>query len=219
MHFRRVRESRHRRTWGQRGAVGVVANQCRLFKKYAVAWSGRSDLHTLIKLEAVGKALGLAGTRLFSGFYVNELTMRLTTRHDPNPDLFMVYEQTLLSLAASGATIEPILRRFEKNLLDACGYGLQLTTDATTGDEIDPSQRYHYALERGPLRLRDEIDGIAVSGHTLIALANNGDLAPLQLSEAKKLMRFVLHHYIGDRPLASRSLFRSTSSATHLTEQ
>lgn len=208
------------------GRVGVVARggargrkrggeSMQAFQKYAIAWSGRSDLHTLTKLEAVGKGLQLTGNQLFSGFYVNELTMRLTTRHDPNPDLFVVYEQTLLSLARPAASIEPILRRFEKNLLDACGYGLQLTTDATTGEDIDPTQNYHYALEHGPLRTRGDIRGVAVSGHTLIALAHNKDLLPGQLNEAKRLMRFVLHHYIGDRPLASRSLFRSSSGVAH----
>ncbi len=211
------------------GRVGIVARgaargrrrggeSMQAFQKYAAAWSGRSDLHTLTKLEAVGKALSLSGLRLFSGFYVNELTMRLTTRHDPSPDLFKVYEHALLSLSVSEAAIEPILRRFEKDLLEACGYGLQLSVDATTGEEIDPSGRYHYVLEHGPMRLTDEAAGIDIGGATLIGLANNTDLIPLQLSEAKKLMRFVLHHYIGDRPLASRSLFRSTSAATHAAE-
>jgi DNA repair protein RecO (recombination protein O) len=206
----------------EHGRVGLVARgaargrkrggeSMQAFQKYAVAWSGRSDLHTLTKLEPAGRSLVLAGDRLFSGFYVNELTMRLTTRHDPNPDLFFVYEQTLLSLAASSAAIEPVLRRFEKNLLDACGYGLQLTVDATTGEDIDPAQDYRYALEQGPLRAHGENQGIAVSGHTLLALARNEELLPMQLNEAKRLMRFVLHHYIGDRPLASRSLFRGSS--------
>ena len=204
------------------GRVGIVARgaargrrrggeSMQAFQKYAVAWSGRSDLHTLTKLEPVGKPLGLAGVRLYSGFYVNELTMRLTTRHDPNPILFAAYEQALQSLAASGATIEPVLRRFEKNLLDACGYGLQLTIDGNNGEAVDPAESYHYVLEHGPMRLNDKFAGVAVSGHTLIALANNSDLTPAQLSEAKKLMRFVLPFYIGERPLASRSLFRAIS--------
>ena len=50
---------------------------------------------------------------------------------------------------------------------------------------------------------------VTVSGKTLLALAANRELDGPQLQQAKKLMRFVLHHYIGDRPLASRSLFRS----------
>ncbi len=203
------------------GRIGVVARgaargrkrggeSMQAFQKYTIAWSGRSDLHTLNKLEAHGANLKLVGDRLFSGFYVNELIMRLTTRHDPNPDLFTVYEQTLLALAKPGVAIEPILRRFEKNLLDACGYGLQLTTDSVTGEEIDPSRDYHYAVEHGPMSTKDEIYGIAVSGRTLLALARDQEFLPPELQEAKKLMRFVLQHYIGDRPLGSRALFRNS---------
>ena len=212
----------------EHGRVGVVARgaargrkrggeSMQAFQKYAISWSGRSDLQTLTKLESQGRSLRLVGDRLFSGFYVNELTMRLTTRHDPNPELFIVYEQTLESLAQPSVGIERVLRRFEKNLLDACGYGLQLNTDAATGAEIDPSQNYHYAVEHGPLSAHDGVYGLTVSGQTLRALATDQDLPAAQLHEAKRLMRFVLHHYIGDRPLASRSLFRNSSEIARST--
>mgnify|MGYP001377709063 CR=1 FL=1 len=207
------------------GRVGVVARgaarsrnnlrgRVQSFQKYIIAWSGRSELHTLIKLEAMEEPLRLAGEKLFSGFYVNELIMRLTTRHDPNPEVFLAYEQTIRSLAEAMVATETTLRRFEKNLLDACGYGLQLGTEAISGDAIDPQQSYHYVFERGPTPANDAVSGILVSGQTLLALANDNELSELERTEAKKLMRYILHHYIGKRPLASRTLFRRASSPT-----
>lgn len=207
------------------GRVGIVArgaartrnsgrDPVQSFQKYVIAWSGRSDLHTLIKLEAIDEPLRLAGDKLLSAFYVNELIMRLTARHDPNPEIFLVYEQAVKSLAKSLMATETTLRRFEKHLLDACGYGLQLGTEAISGEEIDPKESYHYVFERGPMRARDGASGLAVSGQTLLALANDQELLDLERNEAKKLMRYVLHHYIGERPLASRTLFRRTSSPT-----
>ncbi len=205
------------------GRVGVIARGAarsrkrgggaiQAFHKYKLSWSGRSELHTLTKLEPVGRALNLTGDRLFSGFYVNELIMRVTGRHDPNPDLFAIYEQTLLSLAESVPSVEPILRRFEKRLLDTCGYGLQLTTAASSGEDIDPSRTYCYVVEQGPMPAEDGNHGVVVSGGSLLALAGGRDFQPSQLVEAKKLMRFVLRHYLGDRPLASRALFRNPSN-------
>jgi DNA repair protein RecO (recombination protein O) len=206
------------------GRVGVVArgairprkrggDAIQAFHQYKMSWSGRAELHTLTGLEPVGGALNLVGERLFSGFYVNELVMRLTGRHDPNAGLFAIYEQTLTSLARPAAAIEPILRRFEKVLLETCGYGLELVKEVGSGAEIDPSRTYYYVVERGPMPTADGEHGISVSGRTLLALAGSREFRAPQLHEAKQLMRFVLRHYIGDRPLASRALFRSPTNA------
>jgi DNA repair protein RecO (recombination protein O) len=43
---------------------------------------------------------GLAGAALFSGFYLNELLMRLLPRSDPHPVLFDAYAHTLFVLGA-----------------------------------------------------------------------------------------------------------------------
>ncbi|MFT4581776.1 MAG: DNA repair protein RecO (recombination protein O) [Gammaproteobacteria bacterium] len=209
------------------GRVGVIARGgargrkrgggiLQAFQQYQVSWSGRSELRTLVKCESVGPTLQLAGERLFSGFYVNELTMRMTTRQDPNPELYSIYERTLSALATTVEGIEPILRRFEKSLLDACGYGLQLHCEGENGTAIDPDKTYQYAIEQGPTLNGDGEYGVRVAGKTLLALSRMGEFQSTELHEAKKLMRYVLQHYIGDRPLASRTLFRKTPTKHQL---
>jgi len=200
------------------GRVGVVARgaarrrkrggvNMQPFQQYQISWFGRSELLTLIKLEPQGRVLPLAGERLFSGFYVNELLTRVTTRHDPNPELYAVYDRTLSELAAPSGPIEPLLRNYEKSLLDACGYGMQLLEEGSSGEQIDPAERYRYLVEQGPLL--SGTDGLEVSGATLLALAGVREYRVAELADAKRLMRFVLQHYIGDRPLSSRSLFKT----------
>lgn len=200
------------------GRVGVVARGAarrrkrgnvtmQPFQQYQASWSGRSELLTLIKLEPHGRVLPLAGERLFSGFYVNELLMRVTTRHDPNPELYAVYDRTLSELAASSGPIEPLLRNYEKSLLDACGYGMQLLEESSTGARIEAAEQYRYIVEHGPVL--SSTDGFEVSGATLLALAGMREYRAAELAEAKRLMRIVLQHYIGDRPLSSRSLFKT----------
>jgi DNA repair protein RecO (recombination protein O) len=207
----------------EHGRVGIIArgamrarkrggDPMQAFQPYKLAWSGRAELRSLVKIEPAGRALQLTGERLFSGFYVNELTMRMTTRQDPNPDLYLIYERTLQALALPTTGIEPVLRLFERTLLDACGYGLQLLYDANSGNEIEPDCHYRYLVDEGPVIANDDEHGLIVSGQTLLAIAGRSEFDSRAQMESKKLMRFVLQHYIGTRPLASRSLFRKSES-------
>ncbi|MEM8548122.1 MAG: DNA repair protein RecO, partial [Pseudomonadota bacterium] len=66
------------------------------FRPLLLSWTGRRELVTLTDVErAPGAVLELTGDALLSGFYVNELVLRLTHRFDPQPELFAVYSETL----------------------------------------------------------------------------------------------------------------------------
>src|SRR6185295_18113641 len=97
-------------------------------------------------------ALMLPPARVMSGWYANELLLRLLGRHDPHRAAFMHYA-TLLGELAADADEAHALRIFEKRLLDALGYGLALTHDALTGEPVAPDWHYAYRLERGPERV------------------------------------------------------------------
>ena len=60
---------------------------------------GSSEVQTLRGAEWAGGAAMLTGAALFSGFYLNELLMKLLARHDPHTVLFDVYAATLPALA------------------------------------------------------------------------------------------------------------------------
>ncbi len=55
-----------------------------------------------------------------SGFYLNELLLKLTERCDPHPEIFLSYASCVDALCA-GEGEEPALRRFEKRLLERFG--------------------------------------------------------------------------------------------------
>lgn len=178
------------------------------FRPLLLSWSGGGEVQTLIGAEPDGLAWPLAGRGLLSGFYVNELVMRLLQRHDPHPALYPAYLAVLKGLAQAGRE-EPTLRVFEKRLLDALGYGLVLERESGSGRPIEFSGQYRYLPEQGPVPadLADGL-GIAVSGATLLALAGERLDAPDCLRQAKRLMRQALGPYLGDKPLKSRSLFQ-----------
>jgi DNA repair protein RecO (recombination protein O) len=208
------------------GRVGLIAKGARRpssrlrgvlkpFQGLLLSFSGRGDLMLLTAAEPDGIAPPLSGEALYCGFYLNELLMRLLHRHDPHESLYDRYRIALASLASGGSS-ESILRVFEKHLLGEIGYGLVLQRD-TQQDALDPDGYYDYVADRGPVpirhpELRGRLEGVRVSGATLIALADERLEGTTVLREAKMLMRELLAVRLGDRPLHSRRLFQATPS-------
>jgi DNA repair protein RecO (recombination protein O) len=178
------------------------------FRPLLVGLAGRGEIRTLTQVEAEGRAFELFGRLLYCGFYLNELLMRLVGRHDPHPDLFGHYLQTLGSLAA-GEAMDASLREFEVQLLTALGYALSLTHDSESGEPVEAEVVYQYILEQGPVGVAGPADArrLRVHGRTLLSLHNRSAMDQAALAEARGLMRGVLAFYLGDKPLKSRELF------------
>ena len=202
------------------GRVGILAKGARRpksrsrgmlqpFRPLLLSWSARRELATLTGAEPSGYLSRLTGRDLFNALYMNELLMRLMHRHDPHPELFESYGFALGCLAA-GESTESVLRIFEKHLLEAIGYGLVLDCEVDTGVPVEGGYEYSYQADRGPMRTAArEGPSVRVRGGTLLALANERLDDADVLNEAKRLMRSVLRQYLGDQPLATRSLFRT----------
>ncbi|TDJ16557.1 MAG: DNA repair protein RecO [Gammaproteobacteria bacterium] len=194
---------------GVRRPNSVLRGMLQSFHPLLLSWSGSGELGLLTGAEPDGYVRPLAGTALFSGLYINELLMRLMHRHDPHPELFHYYRHAIEALNQAQGT-EAALRIFEKQMLESIGYGLVLDRDIDSGEPIHGDRTYRYEMDRGPTSLatRDG-DGVRVAGETLLSLARENLETERALDEAKQLMRAVLRRYLGDKPLATRSLFRA----------
>jgi DNA repair protein RecO (recombination protein O) len=193
---------------GARGARSKLKGVLQPYQPLLISWSGRGELPTLTMAESQGGGVFLQGNALISGFYLNELLMRLLARHDPHPHLFHCYQVTLQNLI-SNQSIDWALRLFERDLLQELGYGLLLTQEGQSGADIEAGARYCYHHESGPQRLfAGRGERLSVQGATLLALASGECDDAQQRRESKLLMRDVLGRYLGSRPLASRELFR-----------
>jgi DNA repair protein RecO (recombination protein O) len=212
----------------QQGRVALVARGVRsaksrwrgvlqVFQPLLLSWTQRGELGTLTGAEARGTALMMAPELYASGFYLNEILMRLLTRHDPQEDLFAYYDEVLHDLATmdmqhadARVRLESLLRRFELQLLATLGYGLVLDHTIDRQQPISAGEEYVYLFEQGPLAAagNTELPGVIarISGQTLLAL-QEGDLAQDNTRrEAKQLLRAVLGRYLGNKPLYSREL-------------
>ncbi|NCC26861.1 MAG: DNA repair protein RecO [Gammaproteobacteria bacterium] len=172
---------------------------------------GRGEVVTLTRVESAAPAIDLTGRALLSGFYLNELLVRLLGREDPHDPLFAFYHAALTGLA-SGEGLESVLRQFEIRLLDELGYALVLDAEAETGEPVVPDGLYGLEPGQGVRRMRTESGTDTLRGATLLALARGDRLEPHQIREARALLRRLLEPHLGGRPLKSRELFRRWST-------
>ncbi|WP_428312135.1 DNA repair protein RecO [Hydrocarboniphaga sp.] len=188
---------------GTRGAKSRTRALLQPFQPLLISWNEQGDLGALTGVEADGFPVSLSGEAIFSGWYLNELLLRLLQRHDPHPALYAEYVSALARLPS---LLEPALRIFEKNLLSELGYGLQLP------DDLDADAAYHYDAEQGPIVCDAEAVG-AFSGASLIALRDEAfeaaDGSRRAFNDARRLLRLSLKPLLGDRELEASRLLRA----------
>jgi DNA repair protein RecO (recombination protein O) len=180
--------------------------------KAAVQGEGASEVQNLRGAEWAGGAAMLTGAALFSGFYLNELLMKLLARHDPHALLFDVYAATLPELAATDETqVQAALRAFELTLLQEIGLLPDLSLVTLTQQPLQPTARYALLPDAGVATIgshEGELTGEALIG--LQAALEHGSLAALQyacrqcLAALKLPLRAMIQHHLGSTVLRTR---------------
>jgi DNA repair protein RecO (recombination protein O) len=198
---------------GVRGPKAKLASILQPFQMLLLSWTGRGEAAQLTGAESAEVTPPLPAACLMAAFYLNELLLKLTTRHDPLPLLFDTYHATLDSLR-HGAPLEPRLRVFEKRLLEALGYGLDLGAEAQTGKRIEPHEYYHFRPEQGLVAAVAEASG-ALAGRSLIGLANEHLESARELEDSRRLLQAALAQCLEGRPLATRLVARAVRRESH----
>lgn len=178
------------------------------FTPLLLRWSGKGDLKTLTKVEAASLTLPMNTLALYSGFYVNEMLVRVLDNQTAYQELFQHYLLCVTKLAATPDALEPTLRTFEFQVLKALGYGVDFVHCIATGEEVDPNMWYQFRENEGFIASLLQ-NNLSFLGKDLLAF----DL--LDFSEkstqqaAKRFTRIALKPYLGSQPLKSRELFQS----------
>ena len=192
---------------GARRPRSAMRGMLQSFQPLLGTWSGKNELRTLHSLEWGEGLLLLQGQALMCGFYMNELLLRLLPREDAHESLFDYYAATLRQLTRPGDN-PMTLRRFEMHMLQEMGYAVPLSHDEQ-GQPIEQERMYFYIPERGACALpanHTQQNGVQLSGKTLLDMAQD-DYAELQTQQqSKQLMRVLLGHYLGEKPLHTRQL-------------
>ena len=192
---------------GSRGAKSKLRGILRPFLPLQLSWVIRSDLGTLTGAEMNGAPLSLAGDALLSGYYVNELILKLLHRHDPQTEIFSAYGTTIERLAGSN-DIAPCLRQFEIELLRMLGYALNLDHDTESQGPLRPQQHYEYRAEQGPVPVSGRDGPMIFTGMELVAIREQQFAETAVLKKAGRLLRNVIDYHLDGRELNSRKVLR-----------
>ena len=171
-----------------------------------------ADIVTLRSAEYAGAGATLPPARLITGFYLNELLMKLLARGDAHERLFDAYADTLMALAA--ADDESPLRAFELLLLRETGVLPDLACNTTTQERLQPGRGYRLHGEAGLVAASagDESTLGAALCLGLQAALDADDIAALRrccataLPALKLQLRSLLHYHLGSPPLQTRQM-------------
>ena len=194
---------------GARRPHSAMRGMLQSFQMLSGAWSGKNELKTLHSLDwNAGLAL-IKGEALMCGFYMNELLLRLLPKEDAHENLFEYYANSLQTLS-NGADLATTLRRFELKLLQEMGYAVPLLQDENDM-AIEADKTYRYEAEFGACDLKAvnivmRKNGVHLSGKTMLDMARDNYADSATQSQSKQLMRYLIAHYLGDKPLHTRQL-------------
>ena len=189
---------------GARRPHSAMRGMLQSFQMLDGAWSGKNELKTLHSLDWSAGLTLLKGEALMCGFYMNELLLRLLPREDAHESLFAYYQTALKTLAES-QNLAITLRRFELKLLQEMGYAVPLLQDENDM-VIEADKNYRYEAEYGACELGVTKNGVQLSGKTMLDMARGDYADSITQSQSKQLMRYLLTHYLGDKPLHTRQL-------------
>ncbi|EYC50802.1 DNA recombination protein RecO [Hylemonella gracilis str. Niagara R] len=181
-----------------------------------LSYGGEGEVRTLKSAEWVGGHVMPTGDALLSGYYLNELLIRLLARDDPHPTLFDIYAQAVRLLASEhGEVLQAALRAFELLLLREAGLLPALDMQTLTLGPLDADAAYCLVPEGG-LRLAQTQDRVTLNGAQWRLL--HAALAPEAsfldtlracagvASELKPQLRALLHYHCGSGTLRTRQL-------------
>jgi DNA repair protein RecO (recombination protein O) len=213
----------------QYGRVGLLARGVRNpksrkralvmpFQSLLLGWSGKGELPLLTSIEATGCARELATEQRYAAFYLNELLLKLLHRHDAHESLFDFYSKILDEIFL-GVPMQSALRRFEKELLGQCGYGLILHHEAASSRPVVAEEQYQYIPEQGPKLVKkipesyqSENQGVYIKGKSLLDFYHDIFTDKESLKECRRLVRYLLDRQLAGKSLHSRNVFHQVLS-------
>jgi DNA repair protein RecO (recombination protein O) len=186
-----------------------------------LAFGGDAEIRTLRSSEWMGGHVMPTGEALMSGYYLNELLMRLLARDDPHPALFDAYALTVHIIAQEGRsseslqTLEVALRAFELMLLREIGFLPSLKSQTANLADVQMDTDY-VLIPEGGLRAAHAEDRNSLTGTQWLSLqsALDSDTPFSQLLHAcssclqplKTQLRTLLHYHCGVKTLKTRQM-------------
>lgn len=174
------------------------------FRQLDASWRGKGEVFTLFNAEEK-RRFPLKAVGLIRAVYANELLLRALWQHQPQPELFAHYQQTLFRLENPADLLA--LPLFELDVLAMAGYVLNLWHDDAEGHDIEPAMRYRFRPDQGLYADAGEGKGVPISGNLLIALREPAAMHPEQRLELRHTLDYLIQMLLKGKTLNARKLF------------
>jgi DNA repair protein RecO (recombination protein O) len=186
----------------------------------SISYSGDAEVHTLKGAEWQGGLTMPSGDALLSGYYLNELMMKLLARDDPHELLFDAYAQATTWLR-DAALLDASLRAFELVLLREIGLLPSLDADSFSSEALQDDVFYslipEVGLREATAASTEEVALSAGAWRSLqTALDQRAAIFPAReavlsmgasdKSSLKQLLRSLLNYHAGSRGFRTRQL-------------
>ncbi len=136
-----------------------------------ITYSGDAEVKALKSAEWVGGYAMPSGNALLTGFYLNELMMRLLLRDDPQELVYDLYAQTVSVVAQNNGLMTAALRSFELLLLQNMGWLPDLSAVTQTQQGVQADMAYNLNVDAG-LRPATDSDPLSLRGNQWQAVAS-----------------------------------------------
>lgn len=179
----------------------------------------QAEIHNLRSAEWAGGEAVLGAAAMFSGFYANELLLKMIARQDPHPQLFDAYADTLAALAvAPEGEDSAALRAFELTLLRKVGVLPDLALVTQTASPLKPDASYVLSPDNGLAAHAQGLTG--ARWLALEAALGHGSMAALRQAcvpgngGLRSQLRALLHYHLGTSLLRTRQVWLDVQKLT-----
>tara|TARA_B100001057_G_scaffold430006_1_gene456459 strand:- start:910 stop:1599 length:690 start_codon:yes stop_codon:yes gene_type:complete len=173
------------------------------FSKLRITYRGRSELKTLTNVDKEDIFSNSFSKLSYTLLYINELLIKILPQGAPQKELFNLYDKFLLEIKTSNE-IDIILRRFEIDLLEMLGYGINFINEVDSGHSIDADKLYDFVPELG---FKESPNGI-FNGKEIISISKL-DFENINKKKFKSLTTMAIGYSLDGGDLKSRQIFKT----------
>lgn len=188
---------------GARRASSQYRGLLTAFCPLRFSWTGSKEAKMLVRAEWQGTMVPLTGEALLSGFYVNELILKLTVREERHPGLFEAYVKAIHALALDERdAMQPALREFEVAVLKAAGWAPAFSDDGRSP---------WYCVRDGALEGLAGVEGLpegvrAWPGDLVREMLSGEPMSPAALRASRDILRTLIDFHLDGRSIHSRRI-------------
>ena len=173
------------------------------FSKLRITYRGKSELKTLTNVDKEDIFSDSFSKLSYTLLYINELLIKILPQGAPQKELFNLYDKFLSEIKTSNE-IDIILRRFEIDLLEMLGYGINFINEVDSGQSIDADKLYDFVPELG---FKESPNGI-FNGKEIISISKL-DFENINKKKFKSLTTMAIGYSLDGGDLKSRQIFKT----------